>query len=348
MTNWAKEDFLQQLLRKAVTSGASDVHLKVGQPPAVRVAGDLVYFKVDRLMPDDTEAAAGVILRQEGNAHLLDSLREEDLSYSVKGLARFRVNIFRQRNTLAIVMRAIPAVVPSVEELGLPTPIEELALRERGLVLVVGAAGNGKSTTLAAMVNLVNATRARHIVTIEDPIEFLHRDLRSNVSQREVGLDTDSFASALRSALRQDPDVILVGEIRDSVTMEIAVQASETGHLVFSTMHTPDAGRTLNRLLALAENPLELRDRIADCLQGVVAQRLVPRVGGGRVLAQEILIGTGTVREALKRPDQNPPLKELMERGVTPYGMQTFQMAARRLVKEGLITKETAHEQFNL
>jgi len=214
------------------------------------------------------------------------------------------------------------------------------------LVLVVGAAGNGKSTTLAAMLNLINTTKARHLVTIEDPIEFLHRDEMSCVSQREVGIDTGSFAVALRAALRQDPDVILVGEIRDSETMEIGIQAAETGHLVFSTMHTPDVGRSVNRLLSLAENPLELRERIADCLQGIVAQRLVLRAGGGLVLAQEILIVTGTVREALKRPEANPPLKELMERGVTPYGMQTFQMALRKLVKEGTVTKETATAQL--
>jgi twitching motility protein PilT len=240
------------------------------------------------------------------------------------------------------VLRSIPVDIPTIDELGLPHPIRDLASRERGLVLVVGAAGNGKSTTLAAMINEVNLTRARHIVTVEDPIEFLHPDKKSSVSQREVGLDTSSFAAALRAALRQDPDVILVGEIRDGETMEIAVQAAETGHLVLSTLHTPDVGRTVNRFLALAENPIELRERLADCMQGVVAQRLVPRVGGGMAVAMEILVVTGTVREALKRPEQNPPLKELMERGVTPYGMQTFQMALRELVRAGTVAKEVA------
>ncbi len=339
---YASREFFHQLLSKAVAADASDIHLKVGKPPAVRVGGEMVYFKVDRLGPEDTEALAVHVLGRKGTREYLDTLLEHDTSYAVGGLGRFRVNVYKQRGTFAIAMRSIPVKVPSIEDLGLPPAIEDLANRERGMVLVVGAAGNGKSTTLAAMVNLINTTKSRHIVTIEDPIEFLHRDERSCVSQREIGIDTSDFAKALRAALRQDPDVILVGEIRDSETMEIAIQAAETGHMVLSTMHTPDVGRSVNRLLSLAENPLELRERIADCMQGVVAQRLVPRIGGGLALAQEILVVTGTVREALKRPESNPPLKELMERGVTPYGMQTFQMALRQLVSDGIVSKDTA------
>jgi twitching motility protein PilT len=335
-------EFFHQLLSKAVAAEASDIHLKVGKPPAVRVGGEMVYFKVDRLAPEDTVALSRHILGPKATQAYMDELMEQDSSYAVGGLGRFRVNVYRQRGTFAIAMRSIPVKIPTVDQLGLPQAIEYLSTRERGLVLVVGAAGNGKSTTLAAMVNLINESKSRHIVTIEDPIEFLHRDLRSCVSQREVGIDTGNFAVALRAALRQDPDVILVGEIRDGETMEIGVQAAETGHMVFSTMHTPDVGRSVNRLLSLSENPIELRERIADCLQGIVAQRLVPRVGGGLVLAQEILVVTGTVREAIKRPESSPPLKELMERGVTPYGMQTFQMALRQLVKEGQVTKEVA------
>lgn len=341
-TPWASEEFLHQLLRKAVAAEASDIHLKVGQPPGVRVGGEIVYFKVDALRPEDTDAVARLILGPRATDDYLRELMEVDSSYSVAGLGRFRINVYKQRGTLAVAMRSIPARIPDIVSLGLPPAIEDLALVERGLVLVVGAAGNGKSTTLAAMVNLINETRARHVVTIEDPIEFIHRDQRACISQREVGIDTGNFASALRAALRQDPDVILVGEIRDPETMDIAIQAAETGHLVFSTMHTPDVGRTVNRVLALSDNPIELRDRLADCLQGIVAQRLVPREGGGLVLAAEILVVTGTVREALKRPDKSPPLKELMERGVSPYGMQTFQMSMRRLLKDGLISKETA------
>jgi len=341
-SSFASEEFLHQLLRKAVAANASDVHLKVGQPAGVRVAGDIVYFKVERLMPEDTEAAARIIVGASLGSASLETLTDHDCSYAVSGVGRFRVNVFRQRECLSVVLRWIPLQVPDIDALGLPHAIRDLAHKPRGLVLVVGAAGNGKSTTLAAMVNDINAKSAYHIVTIEDPIEFLHTDKRSCVSQREIGSDTASFAKALRASLRQDPDVILLGEIRDSETMDIAVQAAETGHLVLSTLHTPDVGRTLNRMLALAENPVELRERLADCMQGIVAQRLIPKTGGGVIAAQEILVVTGTVREALKRPDQNPPLKELMERGVTPYGMQTFQMAFRELARQGLITKEVA------
>lgn len=341
---FAAEEYLHQLLRKAIAAGASDVHLKVGQPPGVRVASEIAYFKTERLMPEDTEAAAGVLLGGGVDAAVIDSIREFDGAYTVAGVGRFRVNIFRQRSCLSVVLRVIPLEIPSLEALGLPPAVRELARRPRGLVLVVGAAGNGKSTTLAAMVHELNATHAHHIVTIEDPIEFIHTDLRSCVSQREVGIDTPSFAAALRASLRQDPDVIVVGEIRDAESMDIVVQAAETGHLVLSTLHTPNVARTLNRMLALSDNPGELRERLGDCLQGIVAQRLVPKVGGGVVPAVEVLVVTGTVREALKRPEQNPSLKELMERGITPYGMQTFQMSFRELMQRGSITKESASQ----
>jgi twitching motility protein PilT len=340
---YASKEFLHQLLSTAIAAEASDTHLKVGQPPGVRVGGEIVYFKVDKLRPDDTYALARQVLGAKGTPDFMEEMFEHDTSYSVGGLGRFRVNVYKQRGTFAVVMRSIPVKVPTLEALGQPKPIRDLAMQERGFVLVVGATGSGKTTTLAAMLNHINQHRSRNIVTIEDPIEFLHPDKRSCVSQREVGLDTSAFAPALRAALRQDPDVILVGEIRDSETMQIAVQAAETGHLVFSTMHTPDVSRTVNRLLALSENPLELRERIGDCMRGIVAQRLVPKIDGGLALCQEILIVTGTVREAIKRPEANPPLKELMERGVTPYGMQTFQMAMKRLVKQGIVSKETAH-----
>jgi twitching motility protein PilT len=339
---YASEEFFHQLLAKAVAADASDIHLKVGQPPGVRVGGELAFFKVDRLMPEHTEAAARLILGKLGTAEFMENLKEHDTSYSVRGLGRFRVNIYRQRGSASVVLRSIPMQVPTIEALGLPNSITDLAQRERGLLLVVGAAGNGKSTTLAAMVDHINETRPRHIVTIEDPIEFVHRDKRGSISQREVGIDTVTFANALRAALRQDPDVILVGEIRDGETMEIAVQAAETGHLVMSTLHTPDVGRTVNRLLALSDNPGELRDRLGDCMQGIVAQRLLPGATGGLALALEVLVVTGTVREAIKRPDNNPPLKELMERGVTPYGMQTFKMSLRQMIKDGKVTKEVA------
>jgi twitching motility protein PilT len=245
-------------------------------------------------------------------------------------------------------MRAIPLIIPTFEDLGAPAACQTLCEKDRGLILVVGAAGNGKSSTLAAMIGHLNRTQALHIVTIEDPIEFLHNDVKSSVSQREIGLDTGSFSEALRAALRQDPDVILVGEIRDEITLDIALKASETGHLVMSTLHTPDVARTVGRMLALAPKGQpgsmdELRERIGDSLQGIVAQRLVPKADGdGQVLAAEVLVATGTVREAIKRPENSPPMKELMEKGVHPYNMQTFEMHLKQLVQAGLVDKEVA------
>jgi twitching motility protein PilT len=343
VTPYSSEPFLHQLLGKALAAGASDVHLKVGQPPGARVRGDMVYFRVDKIRADDTDAVARIIIGDKPIADRLPELNEYDTSYAVPDLGRFRVNIYRQRGSLALVMRSIPIKIPTFEGLGLPVALRGMAELDRGMVLVVGAAGNGKSSTLAAMIGHINANFPKHVVTIEDPIEFLHQDDRSSVSQREVGLDTDTFANALRAALRQDPDVIQLGEVRDLETMEIALQAAETGHLVLSTLHTPDVARTLNRMLSLSKNPVDVRDRLADCLQGIVAQRLVPRRdGAGLALAAEVLVVTGTVRESLKRPDSNPTLKELMEKGVTPYGMQTFDMHLRQLAAQGVIAKEVA------
>lgn len=339
-TPYASEQFLHQLLTKALAANASDIHVKVGQPPGARVRGDMVYFRVDKVKPEDTEALARILLASRG-VDDVGSVRELDTSYSAPGIGRFRVNVYRQRGSLGIVMRSIPIKIPTFEDLGLPPPIKALAEMERGLVLVVGAAGNGKSTTLAAMVGHINQNFPKHIVTIEDPIEFLHADSRSGVSQREVGIDTDTFATALRASLRQDPDVILVGEIRDEETLEITMQAAETGHLVFTTMHTPDVPRTVNRMMSLAKNPGELRERLGDALQGIVAQRLVTkRDGTGLVLVQEILIASGTAREAIKRPEQSPPLKDVMEKGVVPYGMQTFDMHLKQLAGAGVISKD--------
>ena len=274
----------------------------------------------------------------------LEDVREVDTAYAVPTVGRFRVNVYRQRGTFAAVLRTIPARIPTFEDLGVAVACRELSEKPRGLVLVVGAAGNGKSSTLASMIGYLNRSQPLHVVTIEDPIEFLHKDDKSSVSQREVGLDTPTFATALRAALRQDPDVILVGEIRDGETMEIALTAAETGHLVLSTLHTPDVYRTVQRMQSLSTGDTkEVRERIADVLQGIVAQRLVPRAdGGGLVLASEVLIVTGTVREALKRPESNPPLKDLIEKGTHPYGMQTFEMHLKHLLAQGVIDAEAA------
>ncbi len=342
------EGYLQQLLQKSIAAGARDIHLKVGQPPGARVRGDLVFFRLEPLTGANTEAVARHLI-EEGAACSLEDLREYDTSYEVEGLGRFRVNIYRQRSTLAIVLRVIPEEVPSLDLLGAPAACKFLAERERGLVLCVGAAGNGKSSTLSAMVDHMNRNLARHIITIEDPIEFVHRDQKSSVSQREVGHDTKSFASALRAALRQDPDVIHVGEIRDQETMKIALEAAETGHLVLSTLHTPDVGRTMNRVLSLMEGAgVDVRERVGDALQGIVAQRLLPRSDGqGMALAAEVLIGTGSVKESIRRPQGNPSLKDLMTGGADMYGMQTFEMAIRSLAQRGIITTEVAKSSLS-
>jgi twitching motility protein PilT len=307
------------------------------------VRGELVYFRLDPIRQEDTEAIAHHVIEDPEVVRSLRDLREYDTSYEVEGIGRFRVNVYRQRGSLAVVIRFIPFDVPTLEQLGAPKACRDLAERDRGLVLCVGAAGNGKSSTLAAMLGHMNHNLSRHIVTIEDPIEFLHVDDRCSVSQREIGPDTKSFASALRAALRQDPDVIQVGEIRDGETMEIALKAAETGHLVLSTLHTPDVGRTVNRMISLSEgnNPDELRERIADALQGIVAQRLLERADGqGMVLAAEVLVATGSIRETIKRPLGNPSLKELLEGGQHPYGMQTFEMHVKALVRDGIVERE--------
>ncbi len=341
---YSSEQYLHQLLGKASAAGARDVHLKVGQPPGARVRDSLVYFRVDKIKPQDTEAVARHLIRNEEVLAKLGTLDEYDTSYAVPGVGRFRVNIYRQRGTLAIVMRIIPFEVPTFEELGSPKACLDLVEKDRGLVLCVGAAGNGKSSTLAAMVDYMNHNMARHIITIEDPIEYLHSDDRCSVSQREIGLDTQGYASALRASLRQDPDVIQVGEVRDPETMEIALKAAETGHLVLSTLHTPDVARTMNRIIALTDgDPDDVRERLGDVFQGIIAHRLLPRADTqGVVLAAEVLVATGSVRESIKRPVGNPSLKELMEQGEHPYGMQTFEMSVKKLMAGGQLDRETA------
>jgi twitching motility protein PilT len=346
-TPFADEKFFLALLAKAVASHASDVHVKVGQPPGARIRGDMIYFRTEKITAEDTEAVARVVLAGHDVIGRLADLREYDTSYNGPGIGRFRVNVYRQRGSLAIVMRFIPTEVPAMDALGLPMPVtQELAEKQNGMVLVVGAAGNGKSTSIASMVGHLNATQALHIVTVEDPIEFLHQDKLSSISQREVGLDTASFASALRAALRQDPDVIFVGEIRDDETMEIALKAAETGHLVMATLHTSDAVRTVNRMLALMRGDAnESRVRIASCLQGNIAQRLLPRADGqGVVLASEVLVASQSIKESIRRPENNPSLKALMEKGTHPYGMRTFQMTISRLLEEGIIDDTVASE----
>jgi twitching motility protein PilT len=339
------ETTLHTLLKKGQQYQASDVLLKVGQPPAFRVSGELHYIQGDKLTPQHTRDLADAILKKSRYKGSLDDLQQYDTAYGVPGVGRYRVNVYRQRGTLAIALRSIPLTIPHLADLGVPAVVETLADLERGMVLVVGAAGNGKSSTLAGLIGIINETKRVHIVTIEDPIEFIHSDNLASVSQREVGQDTTDFASALRAALRQDPDVILVGEIRDEETMDIGLKAAETGHLVLSTLHTPDVSRTVGRILALSEkhDVQETRERLADNLKAVIAQRLIPLAEGrGMVLAAEILIVTATARESIRRPEGNPSIKEIMEKGVHPYQMQTFEMHLRELVKQGKVTVEDA------
>ena len=347
---YADEAFFRQLLAKAVAAKASDVHLKVGQPPGARIRGDMIYFKTDRIMAADTEAIARIVVNDPHLREHPEEILEKDGSYAAQGIGRFRVNCYRQRGSLAVVMRHIPSDIPAMESLHLPAVARDLSEKPNGIVLLVGSTGSGKSTSIASMIGHLNATRAYHIVTIEDPIEFIHKDVCSSVSQREVGIDTASFPLALRAALRQDPDVIFLGEIRDEESMEIALKAAETGHLVMSTLHTPDAMRTVNRMLALMKGDMnENRLRIAGALQGVIAQRLLPRADGrGVVLAAEVLIASHAVKETIRRPENNPPLKALMEKGTHPYGMQTFQMVITEMMEKNIIDEVTMREALGL
>jgi twitching motility protein PilT len=341
------ESTLHELLARGAKYHASDALFKVGQPPAFRVSGDLHYLQGEKLRPEHTQGIAELILKNSRYRGELRDLFEYDTAYSVSGVGRYRVNIYRQRGTLALALRSIPLQVPTFDSLVLPPVAKSLAELERGLVLVVGAAGNGKSSTLAAMINHINQTRRVHVVTIEDPIEFLHADALATISQREIGFDTQGFAPALRAALRQDPDVILVGEIRDEETMDIALKAAETGHLVLSTLHTPDVARTIGRVCSLSSGSeqSEVRERLADTLRGVIAQRLLPSArGDGRVLVAEALVVTGTARESIRKPEGQMPLKEVMQNGVHPYGMQTFEMHLRQLVTEGRVAVEVARQ----
>jgi len=293
---------VNDLLKLAVEAGASDLHLKVGSYPMMRLRGDLVPAnEASRLTHEDTVGMAAAVMSTQQRQKFKDSL-EIDLAYSVPGLGRFRVNVFQQRGTIGLVLRVIPIGIKSIDDLGLPHVLKTIAAEERGLVLVTGTTGSGKSTTLAALVDHVNATRCTHVVTVEDPIEFLHRDNRSIINQREVSVDTRSFAHALRSALRQDPDVILVGEMRDHETIETALHASETGHLVFSTLHTLDASETINRIIAVfpPHQQKQIRMQLASVLKAVVSQRLLPKADGkGRAAAVEVMITTPFIRDCI-------------------------------------------------
>jgi twitching motility protein PilT len=332
-------------LRFLVLHEGSDLHLKVPSPPMARIHGELRPIDgAPVLTPEDTEAALAHIANQARVREEFDAEGEVDFSYAIKGLSRFRVNAFRQRGSISIVCRAIPFQIRTVEELGLPEVVRSLAEQQRGIVLLTGTTGSGKSTTLAAMVNHINRTWPRHIVTLEDPIEYLHRDERSIINQREVGQDTESFARAMRRVLRQDPDVILVGEMRDEETVRTALSAAETGHLVLSTLHTLDATETVNRIIDFFPPHLQQQGRVmlASTLRGVVGQRLVPTPSGdGRVAICEVLVVTGRVRDLILNPNETGRITEVISEGEY-YGMQTFDQALLKHVMAGNITEETA------
>jgi twitching motility protein PilT len=336
---------MNKLLTYGVQNGASDIHFRPGDPPTYRVTGQLRAIKGDKLMPQHTRQLALNVIGDAAVQAGIDTLQEYDSSYALPGVARFRVNVYRQRGSLALVLRVIPTEVPTLEGLNLPPIIKAITSNERGLVLVTGATGSGKTTTLAAMINAINAQDAVHILTIEDPIEFVHKNLRASVSQREIGLDTDNFSTALRSALRQDPDVILVGEMRDHETVDIALKAAETGHLVLATVHTTDAVKTVGRLLSFypGDEQLAVRARIAESLKATISQRLMPRADGkGMALAMEIMVQTKTVQEYIIDPNRTGGLKDVIEKGRTTYGMQSFDQHLSELYRAGVITLEVA------
>jgi twitching motility protein PilT len=336
---------INDLLKIATERRASDLHLKVGGFPIIRVSGHLMALsELSRLSQEDTIAMAFSIMSGRQKQKFKDHF-EIDLAYSVPGLGRFRVNIFQQRGTVGLVLRVIPSKILTVEELMMPPVLKTIADERRGLILVTGTTGSGKSTSLAAMIDYINTTRTEHIMTIEDPIEFLHRDKKSLVNQREVEVDTKSFSSALRSALRQDPDVILVGEMRDYETIETALNAAETGHLVLSTLHTLDATETINRIISVfpPHQQKQIRLQLAAVLKSAISMRLLPRADGtGRVPAVEVMRTTNYIRDCIENKDKTKMIHEAIAQGTSQYGMQTFDQSIYQLYKRDLITMEEA------
>ncbi len=339
------EGELNKILQIAVKGGSSDIHIKAGLPPIFRIDGALLPLRdATRLSPEDIGRMAAAIMTK-GQRDTFQQALDLDMSHGVPGVGRFRVNVFQQRGSIGMVFRAIPFKVKGVDELLLPDVVKTLAEERRGLILVTGATGSGKSTTLASMVDYINSTRTSHIITIEDPIEFLIRDKRSIINQREIGNDTTTFARSLKAGLRQDPDVIMVGEMRDVETIEIAMTAAETGHLVLSTLHTVDAAESVNRICTAF--PPHQRDQaryqFANLFRGVVAQRLVPRADGrGRVPAVEVMVSTGRIREMIMEKSTARGITEQIAQGFDTYGMQTFDQSLMFLLQNGYITYEEA------
>ena len=335
---------LNDVLRHAAEVGATDVHFKLGQPPVLRSDGALAPANVFPALGENdlTSILDAVTIEAPRRREAFDETGELDIAYAALDLPRFRVNGFRQRGAISFAFRRVPAAIAGFEDLGLPEGVERLAGEPRGLVLVTGATGSGKTTTLAAVVDYINRSRAQHIVTIEDPIEYLHADKRCIVNQREIGVDTDSFGQALRRVLRQDPDVILIGELRDAETAHVALQAAESGHLVLSTLHTIDAAETLSRLIEFfpPEKQPQIVSVLAGSLRGVISQRLLPRVGGGRIPAVEVMVVNARVAELI-RERRGDSIPQAIEDGAY-FSMQSFAQALIRLVLDGLVEREVA------
>ena len=336
---------MEKIIKAAVDRGASDLHIKAGDVFRARIDGRLVALTKQALTPEQTKAIALRLIHNEEVKQRIDKILDYDCSWGAAGIGRFRVNILRQRSSFMIVMRVIPFTIPTVEALQLPPVISKLTDAERGMILVTGVTGSGKSSSLAAMVNVINATMHKHIVTLEQPIEFLHRDINSSITQREVGIDTDSFRDGLKAALRQDPDVVLIGEMRDSETIDTALKAAETGHLLMSTLHTPDAVTTVNRVISMfpPEEQEIARLRLAESLHAVVSQRLLPRADGhGRAAALEVLLATGTARDMIRDKERTASLHDYIKESREQYGMQTFDQHLMDLVADDVVTYETA------
>ena len=336
---------MEKIIKAAVERGASDLHIKAGDAFRARIDGKLVPLTKQALTPDQTRAIALRLIPHEDDRARIDRITDFDCSYGVPGVGRFRVNIMRQRSSFMIVLRVIPFEIPTFDQLRLPAALDRIANAERGMVLVTGVTGSGKSSTMAAMVQHINRAQSKHIVTLENPIEFLHRDMKSSVTQREIGVDTESFKAGLRAALRQDPDVIMIGEMRDAETIDTAMKAAETGHLLVSTLHTADAQMTVNRVIAMfpPEEQGVARIRLAESLEAVVSQRLLPRADGkGRVAAVEVMIATPLIRDLILDDTRTGGIREAIAEGRDQYGMQTFDQHLMDLVHEGLVAYDVA------
>jgi twitching motility protein PilT len=336
---------LNDLLKATFEKRASDLHLKVGVPPILRIDGRLVPLDTEKRTTQEDALTIALSIMNPAQKTKFKEKNELDMAYAVPGLGRFRVNVFQQRGSVGMVFRQVPGKILTFEDLMLPTVLQKIANEQRGLILVTGTTGSGKSTTLAAMIDYINTTRTANIITIEDPIEFLHRDKKSIVNQREIGSDTFSFSDALRSSLRQDPDVILVGEMRDFETISTALTAAETGHLVLSTLHTLDAAETINRIITVFPpyQQKQVRMQLASVIKGIISQRLVAKAdGSGRVPAAEVLLGTLSVREAIIDDAKTRQIPSIIAQGLTHYGMQTFDQSLLMLYKKGYITYDEA------